>query len=132
MRRTRLMTNTDTRNSRDGMSQTTRSSFTPLPLMNNSQKHNYEVIMQNNRFSLSTFHACLTVGGLGGGGGFLHRFTTTPISPFSPLLTPCTPQTRTPTQAQLKKNTPVYAKGYSCEHALTRTQSHAPPSQSSS
>ncbi len=58
------MTNTDTRNSREGMSQTTRSSFTPLPLINkaitDSQRHNYEVITQNNRFSLSTLHACFT------------------------------------------------------------------------
>lgn len=46
------------------MSQTTRSSFSPLPLINkaitDSQRHNYVVITQNNRFPLSTFHACFT------------------------------------------------------------------------
>lgn len=75
------MRNKDTRKSRDGMSQTTRSSFTPLPLINkaitDSQRHNYEVITQNNRFSLSTFHAC-----------FMRvppQITTTPINPSSPV-----------------------------------------------
>ena len=83
------MTNTATGNSRDGMSQTTRSSFTPLPLINkaitDSQRHNYEVITQNNRFSLSTFRACFT--------RVPPQITTTPINPSSPmrLLTPCTP-----------------------------------------
>lgn len=73
-----LMTNTDTRNSRDSMSQTSRSSFTPLPLINkaitDSQRHNYAVITQNNRFSLSTFPTCFT--------RVPPQITTTPTSPL--------------------------------------------------
>lgn len=76
-----LMTNIDSRNSGDCMSETTRSSFTLLPLINkaitDSKRHNYEVITENNRFSLSTFHACFT--------RVPPQITTAPIIPSLPV-----------------------------------------------
>lgn len=78
---TSLMTNIDSRNSGDCMSETTRSSFTLLPLINkaitDSKRHNYEVITENNRFSLSTFHACFT--------RVPPQITTAPIIPSPPV-----------------------------------------------
>lgn len=136
------MSNTDSRNCRDSVSQTTRSSFTPLFLINkaitDSQRHNYELITQNNRFSLSTLHACFT--------RIPPQITTTPISPsfavcfstVNPLhslntaaLT-CTYTTCkcAHTDTPVQKLTQIYAKGYwRCHPLLPRAPLILQPSR---
>lgn len=88
---------------RQCMSQTTRSSFTPLPLINkaitDSQRHNYAVITQNNRFSLTTFQACFTR---------VPPQITTTTTPHSPTVNP----------PALHKHVHMYSKGYSWECEL--------------
>lgn len=112
-----LMTNIDSRNSGDCMSETTRSSFTLLPLINkaitDSKRHNYEVITENNRFSLSTFHACFT--------RVPPQITTAPIIPSPPVPPHPPPALHKHTHSHVCLHTCEYTRRYTSTKKTKKT-----------